>query len=113
MKKILKRLDVVEGKLLPKPAPDKVFALLVKAAAGLPPDYLAAFKKVVADWKGRIHGPLTELESEAVEACNAALERECQRAGFSSFAEFQMAHGSDDAEGIGSSRWDSNLQPFD
>jgi len=50
---------------------------------------VAALLKIMIE--GGIYGPLAQLEAEAVEAANGALERECQRIGFASFAELQGA----------------------
>ena len=83
------RIENLEKRLPPDRVPDLREEVHRRSFQKLSAEDIQTMGTVLQDRKEGICGPLNERESAAFSAHNAALELECQRAGFKSMEEFE------------------------
>jgi hypothetical protein len=87
MPNVRKRIEGLERSLARTPAPDPHDVVRLLALQSLSMEELTVLRDVVAE--GKPECQWTECELAAVKALNGALEREAQRAGYRSMADYQ------------------------
>ena len=93
MPSVRKRLETLERSLLPKPDLAVDNMIVSQAFHCLSSEDLMSLRTAATDkQEGKVR-ELTEPELAALAAYGSALELECQRAGFSTIAEFERSNG--------------------
>jgi len=87
MPNVRKRIEGLERSLARTPPPDPHDVIKLLALQSLSMEELTVLRDVIAE--GKQECQWTECELTAVKALNCAFEREVQRAGYRSMAEFQ------------------------